>query len=682
MKQPEHLQLDGCPILSSLAPLIHTIPDPTGAGVFLHVSAGTVKNIRDTTFSTESAPAPDSRLTWSLGMPVSLRRFLACHRFALFWMAPKVGSALADVPPETQCLLMERTDGRLVLMVPLIDKVFRYSLQVGSDGLELLGETNDPFTTGSGGVGAFVATGFDPYELLARGAAAVARYLAPLGCRLRKDKPLPDFMDLFGWCTWDAFYADVSPAGIRQGLQSLTNAGVAPRLLILDDGWLSIAHTMGGGERLTSFSPNHKFGGTLQPTVAMAKHEFGVQRVLAWHAIVGSWGGAEGERLPDYGIRDTPRCFGSGILQVNPAYNHMWGGLIGLPGPADIERFYDDFHRLLAAQGIDGVKVDVQAVLEGCATGAGGRVALIQAYRQALEGSVARHFSGRLINCMSHNTETWYLSPGSNLTRFSDDFYPNRSESHGAHLWINAALGGWFGEFQHADWDMFQSKHPQGAFHAAGRAVSGSPVYVSDKPDAHDPELLRKLVLADGTVARAQGVGRISPDGLFRDPRTEPCLLKIFNHNLHGSVVGAFNAHSSGETVTGSVSVADVPGESMNEPVLYSHRKGTVQRGGSVALSLPPMEWDVITIAPIHHGLAVIGLAHLLNSGGAIHDLRWEDRACQVHVRDGGQLVAWCVAPPASVQVNGCAATFRYESNTGLLTVAMAGPAICQIKVT
>lgn len=681
MKQPEHLQLDGCTILSGLGPRVYAIPEATGAGVFLHVSAGTVENIRDTAPSAGSESAPDSRLAWSLGTPMDLRRFLACHRFALFWMVPKVGSKLADVPPETQCLLMERTDGRLVLVVPLLDKVFRYSLQVGPDGLELLGETNDPFTTGAGGVGAFVATGFDPYELLARGAAAVARYLAPLGCRLRKDKPLPDFMDLFGWCTWDAFYADVSPADIRQGLQSLTNAGVAPRLLILDDGWLSIAHTMGGGERLTSFSPNHKFGGTLQPTVAMAKHEFGVQRVLAWHAIVGSWGGAEGERLPDYGIRDTPRCFGSGILQVNPAYNHMWGGLIGLPGPADIERFYDDFHRLLAEQGIDGVKVDVQAVLEGCATGAGGRVALIQAYRQALEGSVARHFSGRLINCMSHNTETWYLSPGSNLTRFSDDFYPNRPESHGAHLWTNAAVGGWFGEFQHADWDMFQSKHPMGAFHAAGRAVSGSPVYVSDKPGAHDPELLRKLVLSDGTVARAQGVGRLSPDGLFRDPRIEPCLLKIFNHNVHGHVVGAFNAHASGETMTGTVSPADAPGAPVDDVVLYSHREKTLQRGGSLTLRLPANEWDVITLAPIHCGLAVIGLAHLLNSGGAIQALQWEDHVCHITLRDGGPLVAWCAVAPASITVNGRTTSFCYKPGTGRLTVERPGPATCQITM-
>jgi hypothetical protein len=40
-----------------------------------------------------------------------------------------------------------------------------------------------------------------------------------------------------GWCTWDAFYHDVSAQGIAAGLQSFNDAGVKPRWIIIDDGW-------------------------------------------------------------------------------------------------------------------------------------------------------------------------------------------------------------------------------------------------------------------------------------------------------------------------------------------------------------------------------------------------------------------------------------------------------------
>ncbi len=83
----------------------------------------------------------------------------------------------------------------------------------------------------------------------------------------------------------------------------------------------------------------------------------------------------------------------------------------------------------------------------------------------------------------------------------------------------NAHGGLWFGEFMQPDWDMFHSAHPRGAFHAAARAVSGGPVYVSDAPDAHDTALLNKLVLSDGRVLRAD-VARAAehPTALFADP--------------------------------------------------------------------------------------------------------------------------------------------------------------------
>lgn len=38
-----------------------------------------------------------------------------------------------------------------------------------------------------------------------------------LECILRSAKVLPPSLDLFGWCTWDAFYSSVSAQGIQVG---------------------------------------------------------------------------------------------------------------------------------------------------------------------------------------------------------------------------------------------------------------------------------------------------------------------------------------------------------------------------------------------------------------------------------------------------------------------------------
>lgn len=65
---------------------------------------------------------------------------------------------------------------------------------------------------------------------------------------------------------------------------------------------------------------------------------------------------------------------------------------------------------------------------------------------------------------------------------------------------------------------MIQSLHPAAEYHGAARAIGGCPIYVSDKPGNHNFDLLKKLVLPDGSVLRAQLPGRPTRDCLFSDP--------------------------------------------------------------------------------------------------------------------------------------------------------------------
>jgi stachyose synthetase len=58
--------------------------------------------------------------------------------------------------------------------------------------------------------------------------------------RLLEEKTVPNLVNKFGWCTWDAFYLTVEPADVCHGMNEFTENGVPPRFLILDDGWQSI----------------------------------------------------------------------------------------------------------------------------------------------------------------------------------------------------------------------------------------------------------------------------------------------------------------------------------------------------------------------------------------------------------------------------------------------------------
>jgi raffinose synthase len=93
---------------------------------------------------------------------------------------------------------------------------------------------------------------------------------------------------------------------------------------------------------------------------------------------------------------------------------------------------------------------------------------------------------------------------------------------------------------------MFHSQHSAAPMHAAARAVSGGPVYVSDAPGAHSFDILRQLVLPDGSILRCALPGRPTRDSLFADPlRDAATALKVWNANAATGVVGVFNLQGS-----------------------------------------------------------------------------------------------------------------------------------------
>ncbi len=660
------LGFGGTPLLEGLAPELQL--EPAALGGFLSASL----------------PEEKWRVKLELGRVRGLTRFLAAHRYEPFWIQPRAGETLATFPVETQYCLLELASGHVALIAGLMDAPLRSSLCADDGKLVLVLDSGDPEARASAALALYVAVHQDPFALTREGARLVSERLG--AGRLRRDKPAPAFVDDFGWCTWDAFYQDVSHDKVREGLESFRAGGVVPRFVILDDGWQQLRTAPTGERRLAGFGVDaSKFEGGLGATVTLAKDEYGVRTFLVWHAVHGYWGGVDGEALSSYGVRDKLRWYSPEILSHAPHFNvEHWGPVVGTPAPSALARFYDDYHATLAAAGVDGVKVDNQASVEGVTHGDGGRVRVMEATVRALEASAEKHFAGRLINCMSCSSERIYLANDSTLLRSSVDFWPALPASHGLHVYTNAVFGLFFGEFVLPDWDMFQSGHHAGPFHAVARAVSGGPVYVSDKPDGHDFELLRSLVLSDGSVLRARGVAVPTRDSLFGDPLSDAALYKVWNQNACNAVLGVFNARyrEPSEVLEGHVAAGDVPALPAGDYALYfgrAKRLVRVTRDARVPVALGTLEAEVVTVAPIERGVAALGLADKLNGGAAITRAGFAGGAYELELREGGELVLFSDARPREVTLDGRAAPFEHTDERLGVKLESRGPCVVRL---
>lgn len=694
-------------------------------------------------------------------------RFMACFRFKLWWMAQKMGDKGGDIPLETQFLLVETKDGSHIelndgdesnqiiyaVFLPLIEGPFRACLQGNTQNeLELCLESgDDDIKTSSFTHSLFISAGNDPYATIFEAIRAVKSHLNTF--RQRHEKKLPGIVDYFGWCTWDAFYQEVTQEGVEAGLASLTSGGTPPRFVIIDDGWQSVGvdpQKESSSEntdqyeekplpRLTGIKENSKFQKNEDPSIgimniaSIAKEKYGLKYVYVWHAITGYWGGVRPgvKEMEEYESLMKYPNVSKGVVENEPVWKSdpMKVQGLGLVNPRSVYKFYNDLHSYLACNGIDGVKVDVQCILETLGAGLGGRVELTRQYHQALDASVARNFSDNgCIACMSHNTDALYCSKQTAIVRASDDFYPRDPVSHTIHIAAVAYNSVFLGEFMQTDWDMFHSDHPAGEYHGSARAISGGPIYVSDGLGKHNFDLLRKLVLPDGSVLRPRLPGRPTRDCLFNDPaRDGVSLLKIWNMNKYTGVLGVYNCQGAAwssterknishqtrpDALTGVIRGRDVdliteaavdPTDWSGDCVVYRHRTGeliTLPYNAALPVSLKVLEFDIFTITPIKalatgFSFGPLGLINMYNAGGAVERLTYQVRSgaqvenrpahgegvekrgdevvgkVHMEVKGCGMFGAYSSAKPRRCWVGSEEVEFVYDFGSGLVTLKL-----------
>eukprot|EP00261_Vitis_vinifera_P003918 XP_002269491.2 PREDICTED: probable galactinol--sucrose galactosyltransferase 2 [Vitis vinifera] len=679
---------------------------------------------------------PDSRHVFRLGLIQDIR-LLCLFRFKLWWMIPRMGNSGQDIPIETQMLLLEakeEPDGpaSYILFLPVLDGDFRSSLQGNqSNELELCVESGDPAIVTSRSLKAvFVNCGDNPFDLMNQSMKTLEKHLGTFSHR--ETKQMPGMLDWFGWCTWDAFYHGVNPQGIRDGLKSLSEGGTPAKFLIIDDGWQDTTNEFQKegepfiegsqfGARLVSIKENNKFRETanedlneapsgLKDFVSDIKSTFGLKYVYVWHALLGYWGGfhpdaPEGRKYNPklkFPIQSPGNL--ANMRDISMDCMEKYG--IGAIDPAKASEFYDDLHSYLVSQDVDGVKVDVQNILETLATGLGGRVSLTRKFQQALEKSIAANFQDNsIICCMGLSTDTLYNARRSAITRASDDYYPKIPTTQSLHIAAVAFNSIFLGEVVVPDWDMFYSLHSAAEFHAVARAVGGCGVYVSDKPGQHDFEILRRLVLPDGSVLRAKYPGRPSRDCLFNDPVMDgESLLKIWNLNKVTGVIGVFNCQGAGSwpcldnpvqkdvspKLSGQVSPADIeyfeevaPTPWTGDCAVFSFKAGSLSRlpkRGSFDVKLKILECDVFTVSPIkvYHGkvhFAAIGLIDMYNSGGAVETVEAlnasDNGGISIKGRGAGRFGAYTNEKPKLCSVNSKEEAFTFRDEDNLLTITI-----------
>eukprot|EP00752_Nemacystus_decipiens_P017232 g15436.t1 len=455
--------------------------------------------------------------TWNVGRP-NATSMMSLARFKLWWMMPKHSSTAQEVPPETQMMLTklqpDPETGRQLygLFIPLIDGQAKCSLKGLPDrSLQLFAETGCPDTPvpSSDVAGLYIGVDEDPFKL-------VEKSFKLVNARLRNQ--------------------------VKAG--SFGAGGLVPGLVLDAEKQLS----------------RWKKSEVISKKVDNTSPDF--SNYLGWCTWDSFYTSVDHDKvfkgltsLREAGIRPKWLVLDDGWQSTSnsdAANGEQW--MDHLTSIKANDKFRDE------KQGTDLSRTVKKVNFLG--PGNGGSVMLSRAFHSALSKSVRKHFpdsdgekgeGGRIIHCMCHDSEILLQLPAcygrQPVIRGSDDFYPRDRGSHSPHIYANAYNGLMISNCGLQDWDMFQTNIGEASWmHAAARAVSGGPVYISDRPGDHNTEILRRMVLEDGGVLKPPANALPCLRSLFVDPqREEGALLSIWNEGEadgHG-VVAVFNLYGS-----------------------------------------------------------------------------------------------------------------------------------------
>ena len=258
--------------------------------------------------------------------------------------------------------------------------------------------------------------------------------------------------------------------------------------------------------------------------------------------------------------------------------------------------------RFLLSCGVDSVKTDAQFMLDQLHS-AVDRRALITAYQDAWTIAALRYFSIKAISCMSQFPQDLFHSQLPTrkprfMVRNSDDFFPNVPSSHPHHIFTNAHNAVFT---QHLnvlpDWDMFQTSHDYSGFHAAGRCVSGGPIYITDYPGKHNIDLIKQMTaLTTGgktIILRPSTFGKTVDVYAAYD---EERLLKVGTYtgakSTGTSIVALFNV--SERSLTELVNIDAFPGiEEKQEYIVRAHSTGEISDAITLDAGTPVVSLEV-----------------------------------------------------------------------------------------
>jgi len=498
---------------------------------------------------------------------------LSLERFNPFWTSPKFFDDFTQLADNTQQVLI-KAENEYIHVMPISGASAMCCARASEDKNTLI-ITAGKYFGGSEKIEApicVISVSDNPYKAVEESYNTVCENGVIITPKKEK-KSYPKQLNGLGWCTWNAFYHDVTAQGIEEKLKEFKEKNIPIKWIMIDDGWAKTKDF----KLISGYVDEEKFPNGLKAFIEYIKKEYGIKYVGIWHAFTGYW----------FGIDKNGEEYGKNVFSENNS------GLVLPSGDEDnAYAFYSEWHKYLKEQGVDFLKVDTQGNGFEFYKNTKDVCQKVVNLHNALEQSVAENFDSVMINCMGMGSMDMFARKSSNMVRNSDDFFPNKEDGFESHITQNAYNAIFNDNLFYCDYDMWWTKHISAKQSSVLRAISGGPVYVSDEIGNTDSEYLMPIIDENGDVLRCDNAAKPTNDCVFKNPHNG--VLKIFNTVGDDIVIAVFNLSNKKQSASINLNDVYATGE-YNMHQYFAKECGRFSDG--MTLQIEPNDVEIINLS-------------------------------------------------------------------------------------
>ena len=545
----------------------------------------------------------------SISPTMEIEEYLSDSRYSSWWRKPFFGSELSKFPQESQFAVFKMINGEYVAIFPLVGKEYK-SVLSNDTGCFCVKVYSGYAKSSTCSCPAFIyEVGREPYSLI-ENCIKTALDILNNGTKHISERKYPEIFEYLGWCTWDSMQIRVCEEGVIEKCREFKEKNVPIKWAILDDMWAEVKNFYGKeysdfrsmlkimkSSSLDSFSADPvRFPNGLEGCISKVK-EFGL-KVGVWYPTIGYWCGISKDGEAYKALKDY-------LIQNNDGWNVPdWKTERAYP-------YYKTINEFLKSAGAEFIKVDRQSNCELDYAGLAPIGTVAGEYHMSLERSAKETFNGVMINCMGMASEDMYSRSDSPVSRCSDDFQPENREWFSKHILQCAYNSVMQGQLYWCDWDMWWTDDNQAVKNSVLRAVSGGPVYVSDKIGRTKAEILKPLALSDGRILRCDRCAVPTADCLTKDPTTSGEAIKLQNMAGACGVLAVMNIDRENRPVTAKICGSMINGFCAEEYGVYEHfsKTLTVLKGMEEfeTMLLDNDDFRLYIFVPLTDGNGIIG---------------------------------------------------------------------------